>query len=337
MVQAKHESSDAAVNVAIEVEEVTKRYGDVTALDSVSLAVNKAELFALLGPNGAGKTTLVHMLCTIHQPDAGRVRISGIDVLRQPRQARGRIGVVFQEPTVDDRLTVFENLDFHGRIYGVSGALRQRRINEALALVQLEKWRDKLVRTLSGGMKRRLELARALIHEPDILFLDEPTVGLDAQTRAQIWRHVEQLQKSRGMTVLVTTHYLEEVERADRICIIDGGTVRALGTPQELKTSYGRTALRVRFASQETRREVQDRYRPTVQELGDELEFDVSGDDEIAEFMREFGHAVRGLQIIQPSLESVYLGLIGTDVRDAAARPEDRFRDFGRRGGGLTR
>lgn len=337
MEQEKRVSSETDIEVAIEVELVTKRYGDVTALDAVSLSVNKTELFALLGPNGAGKTTLVHTLCTINQPDSGRVMVSGIDVMKQPRKARGRIGVVFQEPSVDDRLTVFENLDFHGRIYGVPGSLRQRRIDEALSLVQLEKWRNKLVRTLSGGMKRRLELARALIHEPDILFLDEPTVGLDAQTRAQIWRHVEHLQESRGLTVLVTTHYLEEVERADRVCIIDGGTVRALGTPAALKASFGRTALRVRFESDEVRRAVQQRYRSTVQELDDELEFDVSSDDEITEFMREFGHAVRGLQIIQPSLESVYLGLIGTDVRDAAARPEDRFRDFGRRGGEFTR
>src|SRR5579871_314459 len=185
------EYSDAIVRVS----GLSKRYGRTVALDGIDLAIQPNELFALLGPNGAGKTTLIHILCTILRPDAGTVRLAGFDVIREPRQARRCLGVVFQEPSVDDRLTVFENLNFHGLIYEVPSATRHKRIDELLALVELENWRHALVRSLSSGMKRRVEIARALIHDSAVLILDEPTTGLDAQSRERIWAYLMRLRK----------------------------------------------------------------------------------------------------------------------------------------------
>src|SRR5881628_750669 len=178
---------------AVEIEGVSKRYGRTLALDDVSFEVRGNELFALLGPNGAGKTTLLHILCTILQPDSGTARIGGVDLIKHPLDGRRHLGVVFQEPSLDDRLTLYENLNFHGLVYGVPAALRRKRIDEMLALVELADWRERLVRTLSSGMKRRLEIARALIHHSRILFLDEPTGGLDAQSRERFWQYVHRL------------------------------------------------------------------------------------------------------------------------------------------------
>ena len=178
---------------AVEIEGLTKRYGRTLALDGVSFAVARNELFALLGPNGAGKTTLLHILCTILKPDGGSARISGVDLVKHPLEGRRHIGVVFQEPSLDDRLTLYENLNFHGLVYGVPAPVRKKRIEEMLALVELSDWRERLVRTLSSGMKRRLEIARALIHDARILFLDEPTVGLDAQSRERVWLYLHPL------------------------------------------------------------------------------------------------------------------------------------------------
>ncbi len=215
------------------------------ALNDISFDVKRQELFALLGPNGAGKTTLLHILCTILQPDSGTVRIGGLDVIAHPTRGRRDVGVVFQEPSLDDRLTVHENLNFHGLVYGVPRRLRRQRIDEMIELVELTEWREKLVRTLSSGMKRRVEIARALIHNSRILFLDEPTVGLDAQSRERIWQYVGRLRRQRELTVVVTTHYIEEVEACDRVCIIDRGEILAMDTPAALKAAHGQQLLRV--------------------------------------------------------------------------------------------
>src|SRR5215471_2130650 len=225
---------------AVEMDAVSKRFGRTLALDSVSFAVRPGELFALLGPNGAGKTTLGHILCTILKPDGGTARIGGIDVVSEPFKARQKLGVVFQEPSLDDRLTLYENLNFHGLVYGVPAEMRRKRIDEMLALVELSDWRDRLVRTLSSGMKRRLEIARALTHDSRILFLDEPTVGLDAQSRERVWQYVYRLRRERNLTVIATTHYIEEVEGCDRVCIIDRGRILAWDAPAMLKAAHGR-------------------------------------------------------------------------------------------------
>ena len=322
---------------AIRVDTVSKRYGRTLALDSVSFDVRDKELFALLGPNGAGKTTMLHILCTILRPDSGQALISGFDVTRHPLAARQRLGIVFQEPSLDDRLTVAENLELHGLVFGVPRQLRRRRIEEMLALVELADWAKKPVRTLSSGMKRRLEIARALIHDAEILLLDEPTVGLDAQTRERIWAYLRRLRAERDITVVVTTHYIEEVESCDRVCIIDGGKVLALDAPEALKKAHGQTLVRLTPASPADRAAIIARY-------GDRLSGPQGGEltlrsDEafVASFLAEFGTRITALRIEVPSLETVFLSLTGRDLRDRAADAREQTRAFGQRGGEHTR
>ncbi len=225
---------------AIEAEKLSKTFGTgekaVKAVDGASFKVKKGEVFAFLGPNGAGKSTTIKMLTTLLQPTAGNVRISGLDALMQSDEVRRRIGIVFQDPSVDDELTAYENMEFHGRLYGVPADEIHSRIQELLEFVGLWDRRDDLLKTFSGGMRRRLEIARGLLHHPHILFLDEPTLGLDPQTRNHIWQYIRTMRKEEGTTIFLTTHYMEEAERmADRIAIIDYGKIVAEGTLAELK------------------------------------------------------------------------------------------------------
>jgi ABC-2 type transport system ATP-binding protein len=223
------------VSDALVCEELSVRYGDVVAVDKVSFTVPRGCFFGFLGPNGAGKSTTVSVLCTLRAPTSGRVHVAGSDVVREPHKVRARIGVLFQDPCVDDRLTGRENLKLHAMVYGVPHNVRAKRMDHAIELAGLGEAISRPVRTYSGGMRRRLELARVLLHEPEVLFLDEPTAGLDPQTRRAFWSHLTELRKERGMTVFLTTHYLEEVEGADRIAILDHGRIIAHGTPSELK------------------------------------------------------------------------------------------------------
>ena len=322
---------------AIRVDGLTMRYGRTLALDAVSFDVRDRELFALLGPNGAGKTTLLHILCTILRPDGGTATIGGMDVVRQPLAARRLLGIVFQEPSLDDRLTVRENLELHGLVFGVPRKLRRRRIDEMLALVELTDWADKSVRTLSSGMKRRLEIARALIHDSEILLLDEPTVGLDAQTRDRIWSYIRRLRDERQITVLVTTHYIEEVESCDRVCVVDQGKVLALDTPETLKRDHGQQILRIVPRGDDDRREILSRYRdPLAGEPGEAIL--LSSDDAFVEaLLAEFGGRIRSLAVDVPSLETVFLSLTGRELRDQAAGAREVTLAFGKRGGEHTR
>ncbi len=321
---------------AIRVAGVSKRYGRTEALKDIGFDVPRGEVFALLGPNGAGKTTLLHILCTILRPDSGTVDIGGLDALAHPTRSRRDIGVVFQEPSLDDRLTVYENLNFHGLVYGVPGTLRRRRIADLLELVELTDWRDKLVRTLSSGMKRRVEIARALIHDSRILFLDEPTVGLDAQSRERIWRYIGQLREQRDLTVVVTTHYIEEVEACDRVCVIDRGLILALDTPAALKTAHGQQLLRVVPRADATAAIIADYPGATVKDNG-EIVLKSSGDSFAEAFLSRHGADIRRLSVEEPSLESVFLSLTGREIRDQAAGPRERTLAFGRQGGEHTR
>src|SRR5882724_7006835 len=262
---------------AVEITDVTKRYGRTVALGGVSFDVRPNELFALLGPNGAGKTTLLHILCTILRPDGGTARINGVDVVRDPRKARRDLGVVFQEPSLDDRLTLYENLNFHGLVYGVPKAQREQRIEEMLALVELSEWRERLVRTLSSGMKRRLEIARALVHHSRILFLDEPTVGLDAQSRDRLWQYLRRLRSERELTLIITTHYIEEVEGCDRVCVIDHGKVLAMDTPGALKAAHGQALIRVTANGEAVAADIASAYPDAIRKDA-ELVLKSSGD-----------------------------------------------------------
>ena len=321
----------------VKIGAVTKRYGRTLALDAVSFVVRSNELFALLGPNGAGKTTLLHILCTILKPDSGTASINGVDVIARPLQARQNIGVVFQEPSLDDRLTVYENLNFHGLVYGVPTALRRRRIDELLQLIELADWRDKLVRTLSSGMKRRLEIARALVHEARVLFLDEPTVGLDAQSRARLWQHVRALRQTRELTVIVTTHYIEEMEGCDRVCIIDKGKILADDAPAALKSAHGQQLVRIVATDEATNAEMMSAYPNLAVRKDAEIVIKSSGDAFAESLLARFAGRIRKFSVEEPSLESVFLSLTGRELRDQAAGARERTYQFGKRGGEHTR
>ncbi len=325
---------------ALRVEGVSKRYGRTLALDQISFEVRTREQFALLGPNGAGKTTLLHILSTILRPDSGVALIGGFNVVRQPLEARRRLGIVFQEPSLDDRLTVRENLELHGLVFGVPRKLRRQRIDSMLALVELTEWADRPAQTLSSGMKRRLEIARALIHDSEILLLDEPTVGLDAQTRERIWSYIRRLREERQITVLMTTHYIEEVEGCDRVCIIDHGKVLALDTPEALKRDHGQQLLRITPRSDADREAILERHggRLVAQpgDLGETIL--LASDDAFVEaFLAENGGRIRTLAVEVPSLETVFLSLTGREIRNQPAGARERTLAFGRRGGEHTR
>ena len=220
----------------IEVRNIVKRFDDFTAVNDVSFDVARGEIFAFLGPNGAGKTTTIRMLTTLLRPTSGTIRVAGHDPAKEQEAVRRAIGIVFQDPSLDDELTAWENLELHGILYGVPRAVRREGIDQLLALVDLAARRNDLVKHFSGGMKRRLEIARGLLHHPEVLFLDEPSIGLDPQTRNHLWNYVTTLNRNENITVFLTTHYMEEAERvAQRIAIIDHGRIVAVGSPDELK------------------------------------------------------------------------------------------------------
>lgn len=228
----------------IRVENLVKRFGELTAVDQISFEVGKGEIFAFLGPNGAGKTTTIKILTTLLRPTSGRFEVDGLDPLTHSHEVRQRFGIVFQDPSLDGDMTAFENMEMHGIFYHVSRKTRIARTEELLRLFELWERRDDPVKMYSGGMKRRLEIARGLLHTPKVIFLDEPTLGLDPQTRNQLWTHVKSLNQSEGMTVFLTTHYMDEAERvAQRIASIDHGKIVAQGSPQALKDQTGTASL----------------------------------------------------------------------------------------------
>jgi ABC-2 type transport system ATP-binding protein len=232
----------------IEVEHLVKSFGDIQAVRDISFNVDQGEIFAFLGPNGAGKTTTIKMLTTLLRPTSGRIAIDGMDPATHQHEVRKRFGIVFQDPSTDDELTAWENMDLHGALYGVPRRLRAERTQDLLQLFELWERRGDPLKQFSGGMKRRLEIARALLHTPRIIFLDEPTLGLDPQTRNQLWAQVKKLNESERVTVFLTTHYMEEAERvAGRIAIIDHGRIVAQGTPGELKTQTSADTLEQAF------------------------------------------------------------------------------------------
>lgn len=232
----------------IDVKGLTKRFGDFTAVNDISFTVKKGEIFAFLGPNGAGKSTTIKMLTTILSPTGGSITLNGHDVARDPNAVRHSFGIVFQDPSLDDELTAHENMEFHGVLYGVPPKVRGERIEQLMKFVELWDRKDNLVKEFSGGMKRRLEIARGLLHHPAVIFLDEPTLGLDPQTRNHMWSYLQNLNKEEGITVFFTTHYMEEAERiANRIAIIDHGRIIALGSSAELKEKTGKASLEDAF------------------------------------------------------------------------------------------
>lgn len=232
----------------IEIKNLTKKYKDFTAVDDISFDVKKGEIFAFLGPNGAGKTTTIKMLTTLTSPTTGTILINGFDPTRQQHEARASFGIVFQDPSLDDELTAYENMNLHGMLYKIKIKTRRERIKQLLNFVELWDRKNDLVKTFSGGMKRRLEIARGFLHHPKVLFLDEPTIGLDPQTRNHIWDYMKRMNKEEGITVFLTTHYMEEADKvSDRIAIIDHGKIISQGTTEELKSKTKTKSLEEAF------------------------------------------------------------------------------------------
>jgi ABC-2 type transport system ATP-binding protein len=234
----------------IEVKNLVKKFGDFTAVDDISFDVEKGQIFAFLGPNGAGKSTTIKMLTTLLKPTSGSIILDGFNPTENPNEVRESFGIVFQDPSLDDELTAYENMEFHGVLYRVEKKVRRERIKQLLEFVELWDRKDSLVKEFSGGMKRRLEIARGLLHHPKVLFLDEPTIGLDPQTRNHMWKYLQDLNKSEGITVFFTTHYMEEAEKvAGKIAIIDHGRIIASGTAKELKENTKTDSLEDAFLS----------------------------------------------------------------------------------------
>jgi len=310
---------------AIEVRGLVKRYNkEVLALDGVDLSIPANTIYALLGPNGAGKTTSISILTTLLEPTSGTAKVLGLDVVKQAGEVRGRIGVTFQEMVLDDELTGKQVLDYHGRLYGQSKAERQAKIEELLALVELEEAAGRQAKTYSGGMKRRLELARALMTTPEVLFLDEPTLGLDPQTRVRIWDHIRALKKDQGMTMLMTTHYMDEAENlADQVGIIDLGKLVAEGTPQALIEQMGADTIHVTGEGDRAGFAERVKALPFVQTVSvgrTVIQIGVdSGSRRLVEVISEAarnGFAVEDISVSKPSLGDVFLKYTGRRLRD---------------------
>jgi ABC-2 type transport system ATP-binding protein len=319
----------------IVVSQLARRFGDFEAVRGVSFEIQEGEVFGFLGPNGAGKTTTIRMLCTLLRPTGGRALVNGFDVLTQPMQVRRCIGVIFQDPSLDDRLTAEENLNFHGMIYHLPRAIRRQRIGEVLEMVELQDRRRDLVRTFSGGMKRRLEIARGLMHLPHVLFLDEPTIGLDPQTRSHIWEYLLRLREEHRLTVFLTTHYMDEAEYCDRIAVIDYGRIVALDTPGGLKEQVGGDIITIRTDDDETmEREISDRYHVTVRRDAAGLHFEVGeGETFIPELLQALPGRVRAVSVRRPTLDDAFLKLTGREIREESASATDVLRLAARRRG----
>lgn len=313
---------------AIEVEHLVRKFDDFTAVNDVSFAVAPGEVFGFLGPNGAGKSTTIKMLCTLLKPTSGTARIDGHDVVKDPSGVRNSIGIIFQDYSLDDRITAEENLRFHCMIYHVPRSIRAERIAQVLAMVDLTDRAKDRVRTFSGGMKRRLEIARGLLHHPSVLFLDEPTVGLDPQTRQNIWEHINELRVQHGITVFMTTHYMDEAEYCDRIAIMDHAQLIALDTPAQLKASLGGDRIRLRTEDNEAALDILgSRYGQEALIEGDTVVFTVANGGEFApELLRTFPLPVRSVEIIQPTLNDVFLQITGREIRDEGADKRDKLR-----------
>jgi len=304
----------------IEARGLAKRFGDFWAVRDVSFEVEPGEIFGFLGPNGAGKTTTINILCTLLRPSQGSATVCGHDVLKDPRQVRRCIGLVFQDPSLDERLTALDNLEFHARVYQVPPALRGQRLEQVLKMVELWERRHSVVRTFSGGMRRRLEIARGLLHYPQVLFLDEPTLGLDPQTRARMWDYIHTLRKEEKITIFLTTHYMDEAENADRIAIIDHGQLVALDTPEVLKDMMGGDVIRVRTGDNDRAlEELREAFQLEARRDGQELTFEVTrGSEFIPSLVSRLKTPILSVTMRRPTLDDVFLKLTGREIRETA-------------------
>ena len=302
----------------IEVEHIVKKFGDLVAVDDVSFEVKEGEIFGFLGPNGAGKTTTINILCTLMRPTRGKVILNGYDVVLQPNQVRRSVGLVFQDPSLDIKLTALQNLQFHAGVYSVPRAVAKKRIRKVLKMVDLWDRRNEAVQTYSGGMRRRLEIGRGLLHYPRVLFLDEPTLGLDPQTRNHIWDYILDLRKRLNITVFLTTHYMDEANVADRIAIIDHGKIIALDTPSALKRMVGGDVITLQTDDpEEAVTELKEKHSIEAKMDSGGIHFEVpNGEKFIPTLVREFKGGLQGVSLRRPTLDDVFIKLTGREIRE---------------------
>jgi ABC-2 type transport system ATP-binding protein len=323
---------------ALELNQLTKLFGSLVAVDKLDLTVDSGEIFGLLGPNGAGKTTTLSMLCTILKPTSGTAKVNGFDIVKEANKVRKSIGIVFQDPSIDDRLTGRENLYMHANLYGVPASEQKNRINHILKLIELEDRADDLLRTYSGGMRRRLELGRGLIHYPKVLFLDEPTVGLDPQTRDHIWTYIKELKKAHDITVILTTHYMDEADRlSDRIGIIDHGKLIALDTPSKLKDTLEGDVITVKTKGLKALAKlvIEQLSLPKTQVVDDALEITVHQGKmvmpQIVGLAAQNKIFIDSISLREPNLEDVFLHYTGRMIRADSTRELQGFSAIQRR------
>ena len=306
---------------AVSVRGLKKSYGDLEAVRGIDLEVAPGEIFGFLGPNGAGKSTTIKILCTLASPSAGEAKVAGFDVATQRDEVRRHIGLVFQDTTLDDYLSAEQNLKFHAELYGIPSATVRPRLQQVMEMVGLWDRRASLVQTFSGGMKRRLEIARGLMHSPRVLFLDEPTVGLDPQTRVSIWSYIRELRLKETITIFLTTHYMDEAEYCDRIAIIDGGKIVALGTPEDLKAKVGKDRVVIRtsddaaaIAALAARFQLEAHMREGAVTFGV-----ANGEAFVPRLFAELGVPIKAISVARPSLDDVFLTFTGMTIRDREA------------------
>ncbi len=304
--------------MVIKTEGLTKQYGKITAVEALNLEVEEGEIFGLLGPNGAGKTTLISMLCTILKPTSGKAWVNGFDIVKESGKVRKSIGIVFQQPSVDDLLTGRENLAMHNLLFGVPRGIRKQRIDEVLSIVNLEKRADDLVNTYSGGMRRRLELARGIMHHPKILFLDEPTLGLDPQTREHIWEYIVNLAEKECMTVMLTTHYMEEAEQlCDRVAIIDYGKIVALDSPETLKNRVAGDVVKIKQKIRDIEALQKLDYVKNVQEKEGFLYLSIKNASSHLQDLLSRTGPIDFVEVRSGTLNDVFLHYTGREIREA--------------------
>ena len=313
---------------AVSVSGLVRRYGELEAVRGIDLTVDADETFGFLGPNGAGKSTTINILCTLIRPTTGSARVAGYDVVRERDEVRRNIGLVFQDTTLDGYLTAERNLRLHAELYGMPRSIVAPRVRDVLDMVGLWDRRNSKVSTFSGGMKRRLEIARGLLHSPRVLFLDEPTIGLDPQTRASIWSYIRELRNREHITIFMTTHYMDEAEYCDRIAIIDQGKIIALDTPQALKASIGKD--RVQMHTEDDARALHalaEQFGITATMAEGAVTFAVEeGEQFIPKLFSDFPVAIRSVNVSRPSLDDVFMSYTGRTIRDSEASASDRNR-----------
>jgi len=301
----------------IKVENLVKKFGRVVAVDNISFTVAPGEIFGFLGPNGAGKTTTMNILCTLAKPTSGRATVNGYDIVRQQSRVRQSIGLVFQDRSLDERLSALQNMRFHTMVYHVPASVREQRIEQVLRMMELWDKRKDEVRTYSGGMKRRLELARGLLHYPKVLSLDEPTLGLDPQTRNRVWEYILELRQREGTAIFLTTHYMDEADKADRIAVIDDGKLIAIDTPEQLKKMVSKDIISVKTGDDDkAAEEIRLRYQIEARRDSNGLAFEVtSGEEFLPTFIKGFSTRILSVSLRRPSLDDAFLKLTGREIR----------------------